>query len=133
MKKLRERDGLAGWLIVGLLLLCVAVVCVLVAMSARDKSLEFDRAEKYVVTMIAVDTDGLVPKVEPELVKDYGEHVLVAARYKIEVEGRETVAGSYLLDISDSSQQVYNISEEYEYDYDYKATAHRFAAQWGIR
>lgn len=133
MKKLRNNSGLSGWLIVLMLLVCAALVCVLVAVSVQDRSLEYDRAIKYVTSNMAVDTLGYVPKVEPEFVKDYGEHVFIAARYKIEIEGKPTVSGSYLLDISDSSQQVYHISEEFEYDYDYKSAAHRFALEWDVR
>ncbi len=133
MKKLRERNGLSGWLIALFLLICAGLVCVLVAVSVQDRSLEYDRAVKFVTSNITVDTLGSVPKVETEFIKDYGEHVFIAARYKIEVEGKPTVSGSYLLDISDSSQQVYNVSEEFEYDYDYKSAAHRFALDWAVR
>ena len=125
MKKLRERNGLSGWLIALFLLICAGLVCVLVAVSVQDRSLEYDRAVKFVTSNITVDTLGSVPKVETEFIKDYGEHVFIAARYKIEVEGKPT--------ISDSSQQVYNVSEEFEYDYDYKSAAHRFALDWAVR
>lgn len=132
VRKLSNRRGLAGWVILALVLAFAVMVGVFITLTHRDKDRERDRAAEYVTDMLAVDTLSAVPKVETEVVYDYGERVLIAARYKIEVEGQETISGSRLLDISDLSQQVYDVSEEYPYDYDYASIAHIFARQWGI-
>ena len=130
--KLSSRRGLAGWLIVVLVLAFAVTVGVFIALTHEDKDRERDRAVKYVTSLVSVNTQGYVPTVETEVLHDYGEHVLLVARYKLEYEGLEPVSGSYLLDISDLSQQVYHISEEYPYDHDFTGQFHLQAREWGI-
>lgn len=130
--KLSARRGAAGWIIL-ILALCFAVlVGVFITLSHDDKELERQRAVKYVTSMVSVDTLGSVPRVDTEVIYDYGEDVLIAVRYRIETEGKEPVTGSYLLHMSDLSQQVYHISDERVYDYDYSKEKHLFARDWGI-
>ncbi len=130
--KLSSRRGWAGWLIIALVLALAVTVGVFITLTHRDKERERDRAVKYVTTLVTEKTQGCVPTVETQVLHDYGEHVLLAARYKLESEGRETISGSYLLDISDLSQQIYHISEEYPYDHDFTELLHLQAREWGI-
>lgn len=130
--KLRSRGGAAGWAVVALALAFAVLVGVYIALAHRDKDRERERAAEFVAGMVAADIDGYTPRVETEVVRDFGEKVLIAARYRIEIEGEETVSGSYLLNISDLSQQVYDVSDEYEYDHDFAPAVHSFARRWGI-
>ncbi len=129
----REKYGFTGWPIVVALLIVVIVIGTLFSVNRDDKSRETDRAEKTVVSMLTVETGGYVPAVETGVIKDYGECVLIYARFRLDIPEAAYSDGSYILSVSDSTQQIYNVSEKLPYDADFTAEGRRLASQWGVK
>ena len=132
MKKkiLSDNRGFTGWVIVTAILVFAVAVGIFIVAARDDKTREYQVCEERVKTMVW-EKYGFYPAMESETARDYGD-VLVAVRFKTDSPELEYRAGSYLFNISDNSQQVYNVSEEYPYDYDFASAAHRFAADWGV-
>lgn len=129
--KLGSDRGLAGWLIIVMILVFTVLVGGLITWTNNDKGSEYATCAERVSGLVR-EQYGFIPATECETVYDYGEHVLVAVRFRPDTLEGESREGSYLFDISDSSQQIYNMSEEYPYDYDFASDFNRFAVQWGV-
>lgn len=129
--KLSDRRGLAGWLIVAMMLVFTLVVAGFITANHNDKEREYAACRERVDALVREEY-GFIPETQCETVVDFGENVLIAARFKPSNDDAEYHEGSYLFNISDNSQQVYNMSEEYPCDYDYSTYAYHLAREWGI-